>query len=112
LLWLARCADAVGEQETALGLHARLTQSAADAMQWSCPVLLAADLDQAARLLDARQLQQADVLIRRLIDRQPLAHARPPVEYGHPLLARALALAERIGLSPREQQTDPWEDDY
>jgi hypothetical protein len=63
------------------------------------PVILTAHYDEAARCADIGDTRQAASMLEPVLDRTPLDHGRPALAEAHPLLGRARALAERLGLS-------------
>ncbi|HEY3868894.1 MAG TPA: tetratricopeptide repeat protein [Actinocrinis sp.] len=96
---LARCADDLGDQEAASKHYRTMRELAGpdadDPRSW----MLRADLDQARRLVASSDLAAAAPLLRDLLNRRLYEHGRPALQEGHPVLASARALAERIGLN-------------
>lgn len=105
---LARCADATGDFTAASGFHDALRAGAESAIDPTHVEMLRADLDQARRLQAAGDIDGAGRWLARLLDRRPLAHGRPAVQEGHPLLAAARRLADRIGYREVAAAHDDW----
>jgi hypothetical protein len=61
-------------------------------------VILTACYDEAVRCAAFGDTGQAAGLLAPLLDRTLLAHGRPALGEAHPLLSRARALAERLGV--------------
>lgn len=96
---LARCADDLGDQEAASAHYRTMRDLAGSAADDPRPWMLRADLDQARRLVASSDLAAAAPLLRGLLNRRLYEHGRPALQEGHPVLAAARALAERIGLN-------------
>jgi hypothetical protein len=62
-------------------------------------VILTAHCDEAERRAAAGDTKQAADLLVLVLDRRLLAHGRPALGEAHPLLTRARALAERLGIT-------------
>ncbi|GII78811.1 hypothetical protein Sru01_37930 [Sphaerisporangium rufum] len=109
LLLAARCAEARGDGAAAEAARAALAGVELDPRH---PLLLAARYDQAARCFAAGRPEGLDGLLDPLLDRTPLAHGRPALGDGHPLLLKALALADRSGTVRQPHAARPvlWED--
>jgi hypothetical protein len=63
------------------------------------PVILTARYDEAVRRAAAGATREAADLLEPVLDRTPLPHGYAAVGEAHPLLARARALAERLGIT-------------
>ncbi|GAA1507911.1 hypothetical protein GCM10009677_45790 [Sphaerisporangium rubeum] len=112
LLLAARCADLCGEPVTAARHRTALAALTDDGLDATHPVLLEAGYDKAHRLFDEGRFDNLDELLAPLLDRTPLAHNRPPLGDGHPLLFRAVLLADRSGAvrMPQAPRQILWED--
>jgi hypothetical protein len=108
---LARCADSAGDKAAAVGYYADLRGGADGVLDPTHVVLLRADLDQARRLLAAADIGGAGRLVAALLDRRILAHGRPALEDGHPLLAAARRLAQDIGMPVADVADHDWGDE-
>ena len=108
---LAVCADSSSDRTGAARRHAELHAAADGSLDPTHPVLLRADLDHARRQLDAGDIDGAGRLVATLLDRRTLAHGRPALEDGYPLLAEARRLAEDIGVPVAETMDHDWGDE-
>jgi hypothetical protein len=63
------------------------------------PVILTARYDEAVRRAATGATREAADLLEPVLDRTPLPHGYAAVGEAHPLLARARALAERLGIT-------------
>jgi hypothetical protein len=100
LVLLARAAAGAGDRELAERCFRAVIQLADAGVDAAHPVILTARYDEGNRRLEAGDASQAAELLGPVISRAPLAHGRPALEDGHPLLASAQALAERLGIVP------------
>jgi hypothetical protein len=98
LVLLGRAASRLGEADRAAECFESITALAADGVDPRHPVILTAHYDEAVRCADIGDTDQAARLLTPLLDRTTLEHGRPALGAAHPLLARARALAERLGL--------------
>ena len=62
-------------------------------------MILTARYHEAERCTAIGDARQAAKLLAPVLDRTPLAHGRPALGEAHPLLTRARALAERLGIT-------------
>ena len=62
-------------------------------------MILTARYDEAERCAGVGDTRQAAKLLAPVLDRALLAHGRPALGEAHPLLTRARALAERLGIT-------------
>ena len=62
-------------------------------------MILTARYDEAERCAAIGDTRQAAKLLAPVLDRTLLAHGRPALGEAHPLLTRARALAERLGIT-------------
>jgi hypothetical protein len=62
-------------------------------------VVLTARYDEAVRCATLGNASRAAELLAPVLDRTLLAHGRPALGEAHPLLSRARALAERLGIA-------------
>ena len=62
-------------------------------------MILTARYDEAARRAATGDTREAADLLEPVLDRTLLAHGYPALGEAHPLLARARALAERLGIT-------------
>ncbi|GII90436.1 hypothetical protein Ssi02_06670 [Sinosporangium siamense] len=109
LLLLARAAHALDEDPCPHADEvAALTASGIDPTHLH---ILTARHDQAVRLVQAGDLDSAAALVHTLTRRDHLAHDRPALGDGHPLLAKALALTTRLGARADSAKDDQlWEE--
>jgi len=99
LVLLARATARMGDARRAAECYRAVTALAATGIDPSHPVILTARCDEAGRCAGTGETGQAARLLAPVLDRTPLAHGRPALGEGHPLLARARALAERLGIT-------------
>ncbi|MBB5631681.1 hypothetical protein [Sphaerisporangium krabiense] len=112
LLLTARCEDARGDDKAASRHRATLANLASAGLDPRHPLLLEGRYDEAARRFETGRFDGLDELLAPLLDREPLAHGRPALGDGHPLLLKAVALADRSGAVrlPRAPRQILWED--
>ncbi|MER5647759.1 tetratricopeptide repeat protein [Streptosporangium sp. NPDC002524] len=112
LLLTARAAYALGREEEAEAASAALLAMGEDSLDASHPLVLAGRLDLALCRMGSGAVEEVAPLLAPLLDRRPLAHGRPPLSDGHPLLAAARSVATRVGEPPSSTPEDRlWEDD-
>ncbi|MBO3750625.1 hypothetical protein J5X84_31495 [Streptosporangiaceae bacterium NEAU-GS5] len=109
LLWAARVANARGRRDEAELTAATLQQLVQGKVDVLHPVVLALRLELASWRLDDGRIDEANALLMPLLDRTPLAHGRPALGDGNPLLAEARALASQLGVGP-VVTSQLWED--
>lgn len=112
LLLAARCEDLRGDDGAARRHRAALAGLRPAGLDAEHPLLLELRYDQAARLFESGRFDGLDDLLAPLLDRTPLAHGRPALGDGHPLLLDAVTLADRSGSVrlPRSPRQVLWED--
>ncbi|MFF3438709.1 tetratricopeptide repeat protein [Streptosporangium sp. NPDC002721] len=112
LLLTARAAYALGRADESEAASAALVAMGEDTLDASHPLVLAGRLDLALCRLGSGEVDKVAPLLAPLLDRRPLAHGRPPLSDGHPLLAEARSVATRVGEPPSSTPEDRlWEDD-
>ncbi|HEY2265016.1 MAG TPA: tetratricopeptide repeat protein [Streptosporangiaceae bacterium] len=99
LVLLARAAGRAGDAHRATDCFRLVTELPAAGVDPSHPVILTAHCDEAERRAAAGDTKQAADLLVLVLDRRLLAHGRPALGEAHPLLTRARALAERLGIT-------------
>jgi tetratricopeptide (TPR) repeat protein len=99
LVLLGRAADGLGEPGRAAECFGSVTELAAAGIDACHPVILTARYDEAVRRAARGDTGQAARLLEPLLDRTLLAHGRSALGEAHPLLARARALAGRLGIT-------------
>ncbi len=99
LVWLGRAADRLGETQRASECHRLVAELARAGIEPCHPVILTACYDQAERRAAVGEVGEAGRLLEPVLDRSLLAHGYPALGEAHPLLARARALAARLGLA-------------
>lgn len=111
LLLTARTACALEREEAAEAASAALLAMGEESLDPSHPLVLAGRLDLALRRMDAGRVEEVAPLLMPLLDRRPLAHGRPALGDGHPLLAEARSVATRVGEPHSSTPEDRlWED--
>ncbi|MFB9679658.1 hypothetical protein [Streptosporangium vulgare] len=111
LLLTARAAYALGREEEAETASAALLAMGEDRLDASHPLVLAGRLDIALCRMGSGEVEEVAPLLAPLLDRRPLAHGRPPLSEGHPLLVAARSVATRVGEPPSSTPEDRlWED--
>jgi hypothetical protein len=96
---LARAAIRLGEIQRAAECFRKVTDLAAAGLDPCHPVILTARCDEAERCTAIGDTRQAARMLAPVLDRTLLAHGRPALGEAHPLLDRARALAERLGIT-------------
>ncbi len=96
---LGRAADRLGDAGRAAECFGLVTRLGAGGTDPRHPVILTARYDQAARRAATGDTREAARLLEPVLDRTLLAHGYPALGEAHPLLARARALAERLGIT-------------
>ena len=99
LVLLGRAADRLGDAGRAAECFGLVTELGAGGIDPRHPVILTARYDEAARRAATGDTREAADLLEPVLDRTPLAHGYPALGGAHPLLARARALAERLGIT-------------
>ncbi len=99
LVLLGRAATRLGDTRRAAECLRSVTDLAAAGVDPRHPVILTAHYDEAERCTAVGNTRQAAELLEPLLDRTVLAHGRPALGEAHPLLTRARALAERLGIT-------------
>jgi tetratricopeptide (TPR) repeat protein len=99
LVLLGRAADRLGESLRAAECFGSVTELAGAGIDAGHPVILTARYDEAVRRAARGDTGQAARLLEPLLDRTLLAHGRYALGEAHPLLARARALAGRLGIT-------------
>ena len=96
---LARAAARLGDSRRAAECFGLVTGLATTGIDSCHPVILTAHYDEAIRCAALGDTSKAAKLLEPVLDRTLLAHGRPALSDAHPLLARARALAERLGIT-------------
>ena len=99
LVLLGRAATRLGDARRAAECYRTVAALPATGIDPSHPVILTARCDEAERCAAIGETGQAARLLAPVLDRTPLAHGHPALGEAHPLLARARALAERLGVT-------------
>jgi tetratricopeptide (TPR) repeat protein len=99
LVWLGRAADRLGETRRAAECYRAVTELAGPGIDPCHPVILTARYDQAERCAARSEVGEAGRQLEPVLDRTLLAHGYPALGEAHPLLARARALAARLGVA-------------
>jgi tetratricopeptide (TPR) repeat protein len=99
LVLLGRAASRLGDTKRAAQCFRSVTDLAAAGIDPCHPVILTARYDEAERYTAAGDTRQAARLLAPVLDRTLLTHGRPALGEAHPLLTRARALAERLGIT-------------
>lgn len=99
LVLLGRAATRLGDTKRAAACFRSVTDLAAAGIDPGHPVILTARYDEAERCTAIGDTRQAAKLLAPVLDRTLLAHGRPALGEAHPLLTRARALAERLGIT-------------
>ena len=105
LVLLGRAADQLGEAGRAAECHGLITELRAGGIDPGHPVILAACYDEAVRQAATGATGQAADLLEPMLDRTLLSHGYAAIGEAHPLLARARALAERLGITMPDSVT-------
>jgi tetratricopeptide (TPR) repeat protein len=99
LVLLGRAADRAGEGRRAEEFFRSVTELAGAGIDACHPVILSARYDEALRRAARGETGDAARLLEPVLDRTLLAHGHPALGEAHPLLIRARALAERLGIT-------------
>ncbi len=99
LVLLGRAADRLGDTRKAAESFRSVTDLASAGIDASHPVILTARYDEAVRCAARGDASRAAKLLAPVLDRTSLSHGRPALGEAHPLLSRARALAERLGVA-------------
>jgi tetratricopeptide (TPR) repeat protein len=105
LVLLGRAADQLGEPGRAAECHELITELRAGGIDPGHPVILTACYDEAVRQAATGATRQAADLLEPMLDRTLLPHGYAAMGEAHPLLARARALAERLGITMPDSVT-------
>ena len=105
LVLLGRAADRLGEAGRAAECFAAVTALHGGGIDAGHPVILTARYDEAVRRAATGDTREAAGLLEPVLDRTLLAHGFAAVGEAHPLLARARALAERLGITVPDSAT-------
>jgi len=106
LVLLGRAADGLGDARGAARCFNSVADLAGSGIDLSHPVILAARYDQAVRCAATGDTGEAAGLLEPVLDRTVLAHGHPALGEGHPLLARARAQAQRLGITVPDPAAD------
>jgi tetratricopeptide (TPR) repeat protein len=98
LVLLGRAANLLGDGRRAAECFGAVTDLATAGVDRCHPVVLTAHYEEAVRCTALGDASQASNLLQPVLDRTLLAHGRPALGEAHPLLAKARALAERLGI--------------
>ena len=107
LVLLGRAADRLGDARRAAGSFRSVTDLVSGGIDPCHPVILTARYDQAVRCAATGDTGESADLLGPVLDRTPLAHGHPALGDAHPLLVRARALAQRLGIAMPETTTGP-----
>jgi tetratricopeptide (TPR) repeat protein len=99
LVLLGRAAYRLGDAHRAAECFRSVTGLAVAGVDPRHPVVLTARYDEAVRCATLGNASRAAELLASVLDRTLLAHGRPALGEAHPLLSRARALAERLGIA-------------
>ena len=99
LILLGRAATRLGDTKRAAECFRSVTGLAAAGLDPCHPVILTARYDEAERCTAIGDTRQAAKLLAPVLDRTLLAHGRPALGEAHPLLTRARAMGERLGIT-------------
>jgi hypothetical protein len=99
LVLLGRAADRARDARRADSSYLSVTDLAGTGIDPCHPVILTAQYDEALRCAARGDASRAARLLAPVLDRTVLAHGRPALGEAHPLLSRARALAERLGIT-------------
>jgi hypothetical protein len=105
LVLLGRAADQLGEAGRAAECHRLVTELGAAGIDPGHPVILTSCYDEAVRRSATGATRQAADLLEPMLDRTLLPHGYAAVGEAHPLLGRARALAERLGITVPDSVT-------
>ena len=96
---LGRAAAMLGDVKRAAACFRSVTDLTAAGIDPCHPVILTAHCDEAERCAAIGDTSQAAKLLAPVLDRTLLAHGRPALGEAHPMLTKARALAERLGIA-------------
>jgi hypothetical protein len=99
LVLLGRAADRTGAAGRAADCFGLITELGARGIDPAHPVILTARYDEAVRRAATGDTREAADLLEPVLDRTVLAHGYTALGEAHPLLLRARALAERLGIA-------------
>jgi hypothetical protein len=99
LVLLGRAADRARDARRAGSSYRSVTDLAGTGIDPCHPVILTAQYDEALRCAARGDASRAARLLAPVLDRTVLAHGHPALGEAHPLLSRARALAERLGIT-------------
>ena len=105
LVLLGRAADQLGEPGRAAACYGLVTELGAGGIDPCHPMILTARYDEAVRRAATGATREAADLLEPVLDRALLPHGYAAVGEAHPLLARARALAERLGITVPDSVT-------
>src|SRR3984957_6385810 len=105
LVLLGRAADQLGEARRATECYEQVTELGTGGIDPSHPVILTARYDEAVRRAATGATREAAILLEPVLDRTLLPHGYAAVGEAHPLLGRARALAERLGITVPDSVT-------
>jgi tetratricopeptide (TPR) repeat protein len=107
LVLLARAADRLGDGRRAASCFRSAADLASGGIDPGHPVILTSRYDQAVRCAATGDTGESAELLEPLLDRTRLAHGYPALGDAHPLLTRARALAQRLGITVPDTTTGP-----
>ena len=105
LVLLGRAADQLGEAGRAAECFGMVRDLGAAGIDPGHPVILTARYDEAVRRAATGDTREAAELLEPVLDRTVLAHGYAVLGEAHPLLTRARALAERLGIAVPDSVT-------
>jgi len=105
LVLLGRAADQLGEAGRAAQCFGMVRDLGAAGIDPGHPVILTARYDEAVRRAATGDTREAAELLEPVLDRTVLAHGYAVLGEAHPLLTRARALAERLGIAVPDSVT-------
>ncbi len=110
LLVRARASAALGREAAAEEACREVLAMGGDRLDATHPTVLGARLGLALQRVRSDRAAEVGDLLAPLLDRRVLAHGKPALGDGHPLLAEAMALAARAGTPPARAPEDQlWE---
>jgi hypothetical protein len=99
LVLLGRAADRARDERQAGSSYRSVTDLASTGIDPCHPVILTAQYDEALRCAARGDASRAARMLAPVLDRTVLAHGHPALGEAHPLLYRARALADRLGIT-------------
>jgi hypothetical protein len=105
LVLLGRAADQLGDAGRAAECYGLVAGLGPGGIDSGHPVILTARYDEAVRRAATGATREAADLLEPVLDRTLLPHGYAAVGEAHPLLARARALAERLGITVPDSVT-------